>query len=71
MRLISLVAENFGGNRDHRLIEMPVKICCQCEEIGDGSMAFQERIQATIEGADVKVREMVAQWKSLVKVGAR
>jgi len=49
---------------ERRLLELPVKICHECESIAP-ELNFAERISAAVQGADMKVRERVSEWRAL------
>ena len=55
----------FAGDHDKRLLEFFLKVCCKCEELGEEKLAMSDRLKATLQGADKKVREIVDQWRGL------
>lgn len=57
---------DMGGDRDRRLLEFPVKVCCECEAISD-KLHYAERMTAAVEGADATVRRLLDEWRELAK----
>lgn len=54
------------GSDESRMIEFPIKVCCECEQLAP-TLHCADRLEATVEGADMKVREIIGQWRMLAK----
>lgn len=57
---------DFAGKNQNRIIELAVKICHECEAKAE-TLHYPDRIQAVVEGADKKARDMIDEWRTLVK----
>lgn len=53
--------------RKRRILELPLKICCQCEAVGK-KLHHIERMEGAIAGADVKVLRLLDEWRELEKL---
>lgn len=69
----------FRTDKDKRLLDFHLTVCHECEAIGNNTLPDEshadlfliERITATMDGADRKVRELVDQWRALAKLRAK
>ena len=67
-RLIDFVREMDKSAEQRRILELPLKICCECEKVGESlPLVFIERINAACVGANHKVVELLDQWRELAK----
>lgn len=57
---------DINRERKSRILELPLKICHECEEKGD-TLHHIERIEAAVAGADVKVVKLIDEWRTLAK----
>lgn len=57
---------DINRERERRILELPLKVCHECEEAGD-KLHHIERLEAVVAGADVKTVALIDEWKNLAK----